>query len=131
MLQCRVIVEEITTKPDVPNEIAILEVELKNVSDKAIKIGFTRAPAILQYMRGEVQRPDGTVLKFRCADYLSPFSPDPTIFTLQPGQVTKAAFGSEGAQGPGIYRIQAIFEYEKMKAVSPVVEVKLKPLKKK
>ena len=129
MLQCRVILREITTEKGVPNEVAAFDVEIKNISDKSIDIRFTAAPAVLQFMKGEVNRPDGTSLKFKCKDYLSPHTP--TILTLRPGQATKGSFGSEGAQGPGVYRVQAFFEYENLKAVSPVVEVDLKPLKKK
>lgn len=129
MLECRVIVSK-TTKIGVANEVGLFEVELKNTSDKPIEIRFTYAPAILQFMKKEVRRPDKTNAKYRCVESLSPFSVEPTIFTLQAGQATRAAFGSEGAHGPGVYRVQAIFEYEKLKAVSPTVEVDLKSLKK-
>ena len=43
MLECRVIVKEITTV-GYPNKVALLDVELKNVSDKAIDIRYTFAP---------------------------------------------------------------------------------------
>ncbi len=129
-LECRIIVNEITTK-GYPNEFALLEVELKNVSDKAIDIRYTCIPPILQYMKREDRTPDGKIFKGNCRDSLSPFSAEPRIFRLKPGQATKAHFGSVGAEGPGTYRIQAIFEYEKMKAISPVLEVEMKPLKKK
>jgi hypothetical protein len=128
MLECRVLFYK-TTKIGVPNEVAVFEVELKNISDKPIEIAYTYAPEILQFMKKEVHRPDKTKVTYKCLDSLSPFSEKPRIFTLQPGKATKAPFGSEGKE-PGVYRVQAIFEYENMKAVSPVVEVELKSLKK-
>ena len=71
MLECRIIVKK-ATDPRFANEIALLEVELKNVSPKAIDIVYTSAPAILQYMKREGRRPDGTIVKSNCIDGLSP-----------------------------------------------------------
>jgi len=129
MLECRVIVAKKTTDSRFNNEVALLEVELKNVSDKIIEIVYTAAPAILQYMRREDRSPDGTIVKSNCKDYLSPHSR--SILKLSPGQATKFHFGTIGGVGPGIYQVQATFEYEKMKAVSPVLKVELMAAKKK
>ena len=129
MLECRVILKEKTTDPRFANEVALLEVELKNVSAKAIDIVYTSAPAIFQYMKREDRIPDGKMVKSNCIDNSSPHTR--SILTLSPGQAIKGHFGTIGGVGPGIYRIQATFEYEKIKAVSPVLEVELRPLKKK
>jgi hypothetical protein len=130
MLRCRFIMVEKNTRPGFLNEFALLEVELKNVSDKAIEIRYTRARALLRFMKGEGQRPDGTIVKYNCADGLAPFSVLPKTLTLRSGEAIKEHFGSIGGDGPGLYRITALFEYEKMKAVSPMLEVDLRPLKK-
>ena len=62
---------------------------------------------------------------------MAPFSAKPQVYTLKSGETWREPFGSVGEDGPGIYRIKAVFEYEKMKAVSPVVEVELRGIKKK
>jgi hypothetical protein len=128
MLECQILVKQITSI-GYPNQVALLEVELKNVSDQAIEISYTYAPAILQYMKREDRRPDGTFGKINCMNGLSPYSLKPTILSLMPGQATRAHFGCVGTTGPGTYQVQAIFEYDKLKVFSPPIKIELKETK--
>ena len=125
-LECRIIV--VANKIENGNYVALLEVEIKNTSGKPFDLRYTYVPPILQYMAREVRGPDGDA-RFRCVDYLSPYSMTPLTETIRPGEAIRERFGRVGSEGPGKYRVRAVFEYENVKVISPVVEIELEGTK--
>lgn len=126
VIECRLIIKE-RIKGSPPNELAVLEVAIKNVSDKKLEIVSTYGPAIREYLKAEVFSPDGKKAIIGGSTSLSPFG-EPILTTLEPQQVTRVHLGSVGHKGPGKYRVRVIFENQNLKAVSPILEFDLKPL---
>jgi hypothetical protein len=127
MLECRVIAKN-DMQGNPPREIAVLYMELKNVSDKAIVFRSTYIPP-LAFMKREIRGPDGILSTDNRSEILAPNSFEPRDYTLKAGETWKEPFGSVGEAGPGVYRIKALFEYEKLKVASPVVTVELRDVK--
>ena len=125
-LECRIILKHRSS--DCKNQFVAPTVELKNVSQKAIDIIYRDNP-ILQYLTSEVREPDGTIVKHHCGDG-GAFDPHGTVESLKPGQTIRVnhRIPGLGHKGPGIYRIQVQFEYQDLKAISPAVEIELKPV---
>jgi hypothetical protein len=125
VIECRIIITKLAL-PNYPNEFGLLSFELKNVSQKPIIISYTRNP-LLENLKGEVRTPEGKIVKYDYS-HLSPMSATPKILGLDPGKSYVANYGAEslGAQGPGLYQIKVFFEFEKLKAQSPLTEVDLK-----
>ena len=128
MLECHVSVTKFQSKR-YANELGRMVIEIKNTSKKKIGIPYYADP-ILDHVTFALRTPNGKTVKFRPS--LSPIYVDPRTWWLEPGQTYKPTQGVApiGAVGPGEYKIQVFFEYEKLKAVSPVLEVELKPIKK-
>jgi hypothetical protein len=125
MLECRVVLLGASFEGG-NTEVAILEVELKNVSGKSIDIRYNCLPPILEHMRKEVAMPDGRVVKYNCGEPLSPYSFTPLTKTIDPGKVVRVPFGKVGGNRSGVYRVQAILEYGTLKVASPFLEIELK-----
>ncbi|MBI3824213.1 MAG: hypothetical protein HY289_16215 [Planctomycetes bacterium] len=129
-IECRVTFRK-ALDADSRGEIAILEVEIRNVSGKPINVATTYASPILPYLKREITLPGGVLETDRRIETLSPYSIEPEVFTLKPGDKWKAPFGMVGTQGPGVYRVKAHFQCDKLSAISPTLEVEIRDVKQK
>jgi hypothetical protein len=107
------------------------EVELVNVSDRAVEIEITIAP--LQYLDLLVRGPDGTMLSdFHYGNLFSPVE-KPYFLRLGPGETYTRPVSLLGNVTdeknllPGRYTVQAVYEYDALKAVSEPLQFELAP----
>jgi hypothetical protein len=104
------------------------EVELENGSPLAIEIEVRTSP--LQYLNLIVTNGEGRVVSDSFyGDLFSPLD-EPYTLRLQPGQKYSAPVGllgnvSEANQHPGIYTVQAVYEYNGLRSVSNPLQVEL------
>jgi len=126
-LQCRIIPQR---KAGKIGDIVLGQIELKNVGEASIEIRWYSDP--MQYLNLIVRDPDGKNISVFCyGDQFSPYWPAPQILNLHPRESYSSTVNLLGTvkkknMVPGSYRIQAIYNYENIKAVSEVVEILLK-----
>jgi hypothetical protein len=104
------------------------EVELENVSQKAIEIEVTMHP--LQYLDLVITDANGKLVE--ASPYGNIFSPREVsyVFRLAPGEkythnVSLLGNVPQEKQAPGKYSVKAFYEYEGLMAVSDPVEVEI------
>jgi len=106
------------------------ELELENVSQGVVEIAVHTSP--LQYLDLIVTDSRGQVLsESYYGDLFSPLE-EPCTLRLQPGQKYSGPVGllgnvPEAKQVPGVYTVQAVYEYETLRTVSKPLQVELKP----
>jgi hypothetical protein len=102
------------------------ELELENLSPTAVKIGYQMSP--LQYLELVITGPAGTLVsEGHFGDRFSPMAAE-AVLRLQPGetfcgQVPLLATVPREKLSPGVYRVQAVYEYNGIRAVSDPVPV--------
>jgi hypothetical protein len=104
------------------------EVELANLSADVVEIGYQMSP--LQYLELVVVGPAGAVVsEGRFGDRFSPMRGE-QVLRLRPGEKFRADVPLLGTvprakRSPGVYRVQAVYEYGDMRGVSDAVEITL------
>jgi hypothetical protein len=102
------------------------ELELENLSHAAVEIRYQMSP--LQYLELVVTGPSGTVVsEGHFGDRFSPMAVE-GVLHLQPGekftgQVPLLATVPREKRSPGVYQVQAVYEYNGIRAVSDPVPV--------
>jgi hypothetical protein len=102
------------------------ELELENLSPGAVEIRYQMSP--LQYLELTVTGPSGAVVsEGHFGDRFSPMAAE-RVLRLQPGekfsgQVALLATVPREKRSPGVYRVQAVYEYNGIRAVSDPVPV--------
>jgi hypothetical protein len=98
------------------------EVELENIASSALAISVRSSP--LQHLNLIVKDAEGRVVSV--GHYGNLFSPGPEerTFLLQPGEkylANVSLLGTVPAESrrPGTYTVQAVYEYDSVRAVSP------------
>lgn len=105
------------------------EVELENLSPNAIEIEWDRHP--LQHLDLVITDAEGnSVPATPFSDDFSPYSVEPQIFRLAPGEKFVHNVGLLGGvprqkQLPGTYTVRAVYKYNGHTAVSEPLEVQL------
>lgn len=121
MVECKLVLETKIVPVDQPVGYSI---ELKNVSDKVIDIRWTRHP-ILEFLTWEITKPNGFRELLPPSGALSPITPN-GVYTLQPGEKRVWKFAFKTTAPTGTYRYRVIFEHDKLKAISPEVELEVR-----
>ncbi len=102
-----------------------LRVAMTNNTSETIAISWNIDP-ILQYLTLDVTKSDGKIARESFSD-LTPHSFEPLEEALEPRQtITALSPRNIGFEGPGVYRVQVIWEYKGLKAVSEPVTLELK-----
>jgi hypothetical protein len=102
------------------------ELELENVSASPVEIAYQMSP--LQFLDLIVTGPSGAVVSERhFADHLSPTAEE-RVLRLGPGEkyrgdVPLLVTVPREKRSPGVYRVQAVYEYQRIRALSDPVEV--------
>ena len=105
------------------------EVELENLSQDVIEIEWDRHP--LQYLHLVITDAAGSLVPATpYSDKFSPYSFTPQVFRLVPGQKYTHIVGllgdvPEEKRLPGTYAVQAVYEYQGLKAVSEPLQVQI------
>jgi hypothetical protein len=104
------------------------EVELENTSGSAVEISVQMSP--WQYLNLRVTGPDGSLLSQ--GHYGNRFSPveEPYTVRLGPGEklcgpVSLLGTVPEDRRLPGHYTVQAVYEYQNLRAVSEPIDLEL------
>jgi hypothetical protein len=125
-MECKLIVKK--TKLTV-GEYPRAEVEIKNTSKQNLVITFNTH--VLEFLDLEIANSAGKKISVgKYGGRFSPYSPEPhKQMILRPGEAHRAPVGVFGNMKksdrttPGVYRIIAIYEYDKVRAVADPVEL--------
>ena len=123
-MECKLLVDKVNLAV---GEVSPGEVEIKNTGKQDITITYNSSP--WEFLNLEVTNPVGKMISGgKYGDRFSPSSPTPEMqIILRPGETFRRAvqvFGNskEGdLTKPGVYRVVAVFEYEKLRAVAAPV----------